>query len=232
MRKKIWRDCTGEPPGELITSATALAFLVANARSSVRAMPASDIPGRSGVTAPITPDSRTTGTTAVPRRRRSGRYAVSLSIRPESPRGSLVWSVISLPRVNYSLSRKCHWKCGTPFALPCFTRLQRRSGEKHENLFADAADWRPPDRSPFHFRPRTAFENAAAVAFNGLCAQDLSVQGIASDKIPFPARISCSCLSGTADSLLSISAGKICNGALPPLVARTSIRIEGEVGSP
>ena len=40
------------------------------------------MPGRSGVTAPITPDSRTTGTTAAPRRSRGGTSRFSLSTRP------------------------------------------------------------------------------------------------------------------------------------------------------
>ena len=49
MRRKIRCDCAGEPPGELISSATARALRVENARSSVRATPASVSPGRSGV---------------------------------------------------------------------------------------------------------------------------------------------------------------------------------------
>jgi len=82
----------------LITSATALAFLVAKARSSVLATPASDMPGRSGVTDPIRPDSRTTGTTAVPGRRRAGISAISLSRIPSHPPRSLNSSVMPLPQ--------------------------------------------------------------------------------------------------------------------------------------
>src|ERR1700722_473802 len=156
MRKYIWRDCTGEPPGELITSATALAFLVAKARSSILATPASDMPGRSGVTAPITPDNRTTGTTALARRRRAGTHSISLSIRPGMPLISLVCSVISLPQINHFLSRCCHCSDGTPFALPLFTRLQRCSGARNENLSADD-DYRYPfDGGSLHVRAGTA----------------------------------------------------------------------------
>ena len=72
MRRWIRCDCTGEPPGELISSATALARRIVNARSSGRATLASVSPGRSGVERPIAPDSRTTGTTAPPPRRRFG----------------------------------------------------------------------------------------------------------------------------------------------------------------
>src|SRR5215831_4964304 len=65
-------DCTAEPPGELIASATAEALRTANARSSERAIEEMVRPGRSGVEKPITPDMRTTGTTAAPPRRRAG----------------------------------------------------------------------------------------------------------------------------------------------------------------
>jgi hypothetical protein len=72
------------------------------------ATPASDIPGRSGVTAPITPDSRTTGTTAVPRRSRAGIHSIKRSIRP----GDLAVRP-SVPscrylEINHFLSRDCH----------------------------------------------------------------------------------------------------------------------------
>src|SRR5579883_1276351 len=55
------RDCTGEPPGELIWIATAGAFLIPKARSIAVAQAASESPWRSGVTAPIVPVSRKTG---------------------------------------------------------------------------------------------------------------------------------------------------------------------------
>src|ERR1043166_5273583 len=65
-------DCTAEPPGELIASATAEALRNENARSSERAIEDMVSPGRNGVEKPITPDMRTTGTTAAPPRRRAG----------------------------------------------------------------------------------------------------------------------------------------------------------------
>src|SRR5215472_16651529 len=65
-------DCTAEPPGELIASATAEALRTEKARSSGRATDEMVSPGRKGVETPITPESRTTGTTAAPPRRRAG----------------------------------------------------------------------------------------------------------------------------------------------------------------
>jgi hypothetical protein len=72
MRRMIRCDCDGEPPGELITSATARALRVAKARSSDRAVVDSIRPGRSGDDTPITPVSRTTGTTGMSERNRAG----------------------------------------------------------------------------------------------------------------------------------------------------------------
>jgi hypothetical protein len=59
-----------------------LAFFTANARPSVFATPPSVMPGLSGVTAPITPDNRTTGTTAVPRCHRLGISFISAALVP------------------------------------------------------------------------------------------------------------------------------------------------------
>ena len=64
--------CTGEPPGELIASATALMLLMENARSSERATLAMVIPGRSGLEMPIAPARRTTGTIGRSERKRAG----------------------------------------------------------------------------------------------------------------------------------------------------------------
>jgi hypothetical protein len=64
------------------------------------------MPGRNGVTAPISPESRTTGTTAAPRSR-AGSHAIERSITPCHPR-SLTRSVMPLPRFNHFLSRQCH----------------------------------------------------------------------------------------------------------------------------
>src|SRR3569623_3132272 len=97
------------------------------------------MPGRSGVTAPITPDSRTTDTTAVPGRKRAGRYCMSLSARPELSR-SFNCSAMPLPLINYFLSRDCHWKGPERVLQKPRERLQWASGEHHENLSADAAD--------------------------------------------------------------------------------------------
>src|SRR3974390_1711902 len=62
MRAWIRCDCAGDPPGELISSATARAPLTAKARSSVRAIDDIMRPGLSGVATPMVPDRRTTGT--------------------------------------------------------------------------------------------------------------------------------------------------------------------------
>ena len=63
MRLKIRCDCTGEPPGELITTATVGSLDRAKAFSIGPATVDSDKPGRSGVTMPIGPEKRSTGTT-------------------------------------------------------------------------------------------------------------------------------------------------------------------------
>src|SRR3954463_5421729 len=129
--RKIWRDCTGEPPAELITSASAFAFLIANARSSVLAMPASDMPGRSGVTAPITPDSRTTGTMAVPGRKRAGRSPLNPSSHPGHRPRSLFCSLMHFPQIliNFYPTSVIELN-GTRFALRSAESLQRRA--EHE----------------------------------------------------------------------------------------------------
>ena len=57
------RDCTGEPPGELICSATAGASLMEKARSMAPAQAAMVSPCRKGVPAPMVPVRRTTGIT-------------------------------------------------------------------------------------------------------------------------------------------------------------------------
>src|SRR6201996_6632389 len=51
---------------------------------------------------------------------------------------------------------------GTPLASVC-CRLQRRSGESHENLPADDADRYHPCLCTFKFCPETAVEIASAV---------------------------------------------------------------------
>src|SRR5688572_4812973 len=71
MRWPIKADCTGEPPGELMASATALAPRMSKARLSSGATLSIEIP-RLPKRPPeaMTPDRRTTGTTG-PRRKRS-----------------------------------------------------------------------------------------------------------------------------------------------------------------
>ena len=66
-------DCTAEPPGELMTSATAFARLIAKARSRSFAEFAKVMPAASGVERPIAPVSRTTGTIGRVRNRRARR---------------------------------------------------------------------------------------------------------------------------------------------------------------
>src|SRR5262245_54580652 len=63
MRLKMRCDCTGDPPGELTTTATVGSFDRAKAFSIGPATEASASPGRSGVTTPIGPVNRSTGTT-------------------------------------------------------------------------------------------------------------------------------------------------------------------------
>src|SRR5918996_3509010 len=63
IRAAINADCTGEPPGELIASATALAPRTLNARSRAGLTAVSDKPTPRSDGPPITPARRTTGTT-------------------------------------------------------------------------------------------------------------------------------------------------------------------------
>src|SRR5215475_7059951 len=62
MRLKIRCDCTGEPPGELTVIATVGSFEALNAFSMAPATAARARPGRRGVTMPIGPVKRSTGT--------------------------------------------------------------------------------------------------------------------------------------------------------------------------
>ena len=124
MRRWIRCDCTGEPPGELISSATALARRVVNAFSSGRATLASVRPGRSGVERPIAPDSRTTGTTAPPPRMRfgsqrahaprAGRPASGANVRTcrlAVPCSAMALSAASSQRGQDFAPRPAHCRC-------------------------------------------------------------------------------------------------------------------------
>src|SRR5689334_3375902 len=77
MRRMIRCDCTGAPPGELITRATALARLTPKALSMAAAAFTRLSPARSGDTAPITPASLRTGTTGAGSRQRAGSMLLS-----------------------------------------------------------------------------------------------------------------------------------------------------------
>src|SRR5262245_45547159 len=70
-------------------------------------MPASVRPGRSGVTAPMAPERRTTGTTGMSRRSRAGRYSFTLASKLGGLARSLKCSVIDYPQINHFLS--VHW---------------------------------------------------------------------------------------------------------------------------
>ena len=81
MRLKMRCDWDGEPPGELMIKATARAWGIAKARSNDLAMVESSNPGRSGVTTPMTPARRTTGTTGMSVRNRRGTSHATASIK-------------------------------------------------------------------------------------------------------------------------------------------------------
>src|SRR5579883_2083994 len=83
------RDCTGEPPGELICIATAGAFLKEKARSIAFAQDAIVSPGRRGVTAPMVPLSRRTGINAPLDRSHLGTMRSQAEVRPMAGRRSL-----------------------------------------------------------------------------------------------------------------------------------------------
>src|SRR6476659_5990548 len=143
----------------------------------------------------MTPDSRTTGTTGVPRRKRAGSHSIHLSTRLGQAPRSPVFSIMPLPRVNHFLSRSCHW---FGWNAPCIVDAVETagySGERHENLPAVAVDRYTFDRDPLHFSVGTAIRNAFAVAAHVCCRPH---HGIAKGNTPFPARMSSTCLLGTA----------------------------------
>jgi hypothetical protein len=65
MRLKMRCDCTGDPPGELITTATLGSLERLKAFSIGPATDAIASPGRNGVTMPMGPVKRSTGTTGL-----------------------------------------------------------------------------------------------------------------------------------------------------------------------
>src|SRR5262245_31255797 len=73
MRLQMRCDCTGEPPGELTTTATVGSLDRLDAFSIGPATDARPRPGRSGVTIPIGPAKRSTGTTGPRLKKRIGR---------------------------------------------------------------------------------------------------------------------------------------------------------------
>jgi hypothetical protein len=97
------------------------------------------MPGRSGVTAPIRPDNRTTGTTAIPRRSRAGSHAMHLSsrlvwIRTGPSLRSFNFSVIQLPRINHFLPAQCHVFERNATCMPFVAKL-RRAAEKVMKIY-------------------------------------------------------------------------------------------------
>ena len=107
MRWNTRCDCTAEPPGELISSATARARGQAKARSSGFATDASVSPGRSGVENPMTPESRTTGTTGMsPRKRRGSTGLQELGGLFEESGSAIVQDICRQSRAGSSLHRQ------------------------------------------------------------------------------------------------------------------------------
>ena len=85
-------------------------------------MPASVMPGRSGVTAPITPDSRTTGTTDASRRSRAGTNSFQPSTtQAAAPVDHSSFISLPLPRIYHFLSRHCYLKGGNVFCIPALS---------------------------------------------------------------------------------------------------------------
>ena len=76
-----------------MTKATARARGVENARSSDFAIDDSNKPGRNGVTTPMTPARRTTGTTGTSVRKRRGTNWAEKSIRRLPKEGSGLFSL-------------------------------------------------------------------------------------------------------------------------------------------
>src|SRR5689334_2970145 len=76
MRLKMRWDCTGDPPGELITTATLGSLERLKAFSRGPATDARASPGRNGVAMPMGPEKRSTGTTGL-RLKKSMRVVLS-----------------------------------------------------------------------------------------------------------------------------------------------------------
>ena len=102
IRSAISADCTGEPPGLLISRATAGACLWAKAASSARSRPASVSPRPARPTLPITPARRMAG--IVGAARRHGRRNAAGKFIDGSP--VLVWRSEERPRRAGRLRRR------------------------------------------------------------------------------------------------------------------------------
>jgi hypothetical protein len=128
------------------------------------------MPGRSGVTAPIKPDSLTTGTIAAPGRKRAGISSVNLSSSPGHLPRSLISSLMPFPQIliifypTAVINRMER-------VLHCLHGLQWYSGARNEDLSIDDADRYSFDSHSFYFSARTAIETAPAIAS---AAQSLS----------------------------------------------------------
>jgi len=133
IRKWIWRDCTGEPPGELITSATAFAFFIEKARSSVLATPASDIPAAAG-----SPHrSIRTGAPRVPRRStaQTRRYPFHHPVGQARPTHAIACLFTHTLPLNHSLSRCCHWIEWNVFCIVVIQSLPMMPREKNMKIY-------------------------------------------------------------------------------------------------
>src|SRR5262245_9120582 len=103
-----------------MTKATARAWGIANARSNDLAIVESNSPGRSGVTTPMTPARRTTGTTGMSVRNRRGTSRAAAVIRrpPKLGRDGVVeLDILSRYPAQTAQVKGCRLHCGTGAGL-------------------------------------------------------------------------------------------------------------------
>src|ERR1700704_2227803 len=101
MRLKMRCDWTGDPPGEFTTIATVGSLETLNALSIGPATEASARPGRKGVTMPIGPEKRSTGTTGPRLKKRIGQI---LESREWTRARSFPMEVLRFPFRNVNLA--------------------------------------------------------------------------------------------------------------------------------
>src|SRR5205085_8305295 len=129
------------------------------------------MPGRNGVTAPIKPDSLTTGTIVAPGRKRAGISSVNLSSSPGHLPRSLVSSLMPFPQILIIFYQTAVMN-RMERVLHCLDQgLQWYSGARNEDLPIDDADRYSFDRHSFYFSARTAIETVPAISS---AAQSLS----------------------------------------------------------